>query len=53
MLALLSAEAAQRGVPTCVLTFEPHPRDYFAQAESRPADTAIALPADLITRFNG
>ncbi len=37
MLALLSAEAAQRGVPTCVLTFEPHPRDYFAQALGRPA----------------
>jgi riboflavin kinase/FMN adenylyltransferase len=36
MLALLSAEAAQRGVPTCVLTFEPHPRDYFAQALGRP-----------------
>ena len=31
MLALLAAEASQRGVPTCVLTFEPHPRDYFAQ----------------------
>ncbi len=36
MLALLSAEAAQRGVPTCALTFEPHPRDYFAQALNRP-----------------
>ncbi|WP_373783257.1 bifunctional riboflavin kinase/FAD synthetase, partial [Delftia acidovorans] len=36
MLALLSAEAAQRGVPTCVLTFEPHPRDYFAQTLGRP-----------------
>jgi len=30
MLALLRSEAAQRGVPSCVLTFEPHPRDYFA-----------------------
>ncbi|CAB5695655.1 Riboflavin biosynthesis protein ribF [Delftia tsuruhatensis] len=36
MLALLAAEAAQRGVPTCVLTFEPHPRDYFAQVLGRP-----------------
>lgn len=25
MLALLAGEAAQRGIPTCVLTFEPHP----------------------------
>lgn len=30
MLALLRGEAAQRGVPSCVLTFEPHPRDFFA-----------------------
>ncbi len=30
MLALLRGEARQRGVPSCVLTFEPHPRDYFA-----------------------
>ena len=32
MLALLRDEARQRGLPSCVLTFEPHPRDYFAQA---------------------
>ncbi len=36
MLALLRNEAQHRGVPTCVLTFEPHPRDYFAQATGRP-----------------
>ena len=30
MLALLNNEARHRGVPSCVLTFEPHPRDYFA-----------------------
>ena len=30
MLALLNNEAAHRGVPSCVLTFEPHPRDFFA-----------------------
>jgi len=36
MLALLNAEAAQRGVPSCVLTFEPHPRDYFAAALHKP-----------------
>jgi riboflavin kinase/FMN adenylyltransferase len=32
MLALLNNEAAHRGVPSCVMTFEPHPRDYFAGA---------------------
>ncbi|WCM87135.1 bifunctional riboflavin kinase/FAD synthetase [Acidovorax sp. NCPPB 3576] len=36
MLALLNNEAAHRGVPSCVLTFEPHPRDYFAGARQRP-----------------
>ena len=35
MLALLRNEAQHRGVPSCVLTFEPHPRDYFAAATGR------------------
>lgn len=36
MLGLLRAEAAQRGIPTCAMTFEPHPRDYFAQKLGKP-----------------
>jgi riboflavin kinase/FMN adenylyltransferase len=36
MLALLRSEAQQRGLPSCVLTFEPHPRDYFAQLNGKP-----------------
>lgn len=36
MLALLKGEAQQRGVPSCALTFEPHPRDYFAAITHRP-----------------
>ncbi len=36
MLALLRAEAQQRSVPSCVLTFEPHPRDYFAALHQKP-----------------
>jgi riboflavin kinase / FMN adenylyltransferase len=36
MLALLKSEAQQRGVPSCVLTFEPHPRDYFAELHRKP-----------------
>jgi len=36
MLALLRNEAAHRGVPSCVLTFEPHPRDWFAQTTRKP-----------------
>jgi len=35
MLALLRSEAQHRGVPSCVLTFEPHPRDYFAATTGR------------------
>ncbi len=36
MLALLHSEAQHRGLPSCVLTFEPHPRDYFARLAGRP-----------------
>ncbi|WP_342618465.1 bifunctional riboflavin kinase/FAD synthetase [Rhodoferax sp. GW822-FHT02A01] len=36
MLSLLRGEAAQRGVPSCVLTFEPHPRDFFASVHHKP-----------------
>ncbi len=39
MLALLTNEARHRGVPSCVLTFEPHPRDFFAERAGR-LDTA-------------
>ena len=44
MLALLKNEARHRGLPSCVLTFEPHPRDWFAsrlgQPENAPARIA-------------
>ena len=47
MLALLNNEAQHRGVPSAVLTFEPHPRDFFAarlgQPESAPARVATLL----------
>ena len=36
MLSLLKGEAQQRGIPSCVLTFEPHPRDYFAGVTHNP-----------------
>ena len=36
MLALLQSEARHRGLPTCVLTFEPHPRDFFAAKLGKP-----------------
>jgi riboflavin kinase/FMN adenylyltransferase len=46
MLALLHHEARQRGVPACVLTFEPHPRDFFAKVRQQP-DIAPARIATL------
>jgi riboflavin kinase/FMN adenylyltransferase len=36
MLALLINEARHRGLPSCVLSFEPHPRDYFARLGGKP-----------------
>ncbi|HSI57147.1 MAG TPA: bifunctional riboflavin kinase/FAD synthetase [Ideonella sp.] len=36
MLALLNSEARHRGLRSCVLTFEPHPRDYFAARAGQP-----------------
>ena len=36
MLALLINEARHRGLPSCVMTFEPHPRDHFARRAGRP-----------------
>lgn len=46
MLALLNNEARHRGVPSCVMTFEPHPRDYFAALHQKP-DLAPARIATL------
>src|SRR5450755_920503 len=45
MLALLVSEAAHRGLPATVLTFEPNPRDYFARLRSQPE----AAPARIAT----
>src|SRR5262245_24665017 len=39
MLALLTNEARHRGVASCVMTFEPHPRDYFAALASKAEAT--------------
>ncbi len=36
MLALLVSEARHRRLASCVLTFEPHPRDYFAALQGKP-----------------
>jgi len=46
MLALLKSEAQHRGIPSCAVTFEPHPRDYFAALARKP-DLAPARIATL------
>ena len=43
MLALLASEAAHRGLPATVLTFEPSPRDYFAARAGRPDDAPARI----------
>ena len=45
MLALLINEARHRNVPSCVMTFEPHPRDHFARLAGKP----LAAPARVAT----
>jgi riboflavin kinase/FMN adenylyltransferase len=45
MLALLVSEAAHRGLPSCAMTFEPNPRDYFARVLGKPE----AAPARIAT----
>jgi riboflavin kinase/FMN adenylyltransferase len=51
MLALLRSEARHRGVPSCVMTFEPHPRDFFAAQLHKP-ELAPARIATLRDKFN-
>jgi riboflavin kinase / FMN adenylyltransferase len=53
MLALLKNEAQHRGVPSCVMSFEPHPRDYFAALNRKPelAPARIATLRDKLTEL--
>ncbi|MEJ6024358.1 bifunctional riboflavin kinase/FAD synthetase [Ramlibacter sp. PS4R-6] len=53
MLALLNNEAKHRGVPSCVLTFEPHPRDFFAALARKPelAPARVATLRDKLTEL--
>jgi riboflavin kinase / FMN adenylyltransferase len=51
MLALLKNEARHRDVPSCVMTFEPHPRDFFAEQNQQP-NIAPARIATLRDKLN-
>jgi riboflavin kinase / FMN adenylyltransferase len=53
MLALLKNEAQHRNIPSSVMTFEPHPRDYFAKLTQNPdfAPARIATLRDKLTEL--
>ena len=53
MLALLTSEARHRGLPSAVMTFEPHPRDHFARLAGKPelAPARVALLRDKLAEL--
>jgi riboflavin kinase / FMN adenylyltransferase len=53
MIALLKNEASHRGIASCVMTFEPHPRDFFAASQGRPelAPPRVATLRDKLTEL--
>ncbi|MCV2354118.1 bifunctional riboflavin kinase/FAD synthetase [Paucibacter sp. B2R-40] len=53
MLALLKSEAQHRGLPSCVMSFEPHPRDFFAAKLGQPelAPARIASLRDKLSEL--
>ena len=53
MLALLKSEAQHRGLPSCVMSFEPHPRDFFAAKLGQPhlAPARIATLRDKLSEL--
>jgi riboflavin kinase/FMN adenylyltransferase len=53
MLALLVSEAEHRGLPSCVMSFEPNPRDYFARVHGKPesAPARIATLRDKLSEL--
>ena len=53
MLALLRNEATCRGLPATVMTFEPHPRDFFSQLMAKPqhAPARIATLRDKLAEL--
>ena len=48
MLAELKRAAARRGLPACVLTFEPHPREFFAPDKAPTRLTSLREKLELL-----
>jgi riboflavin kinase / FMN adenylyltransferase len=51
MLARLVDAARQLGVPPCVMTFEPHPREFFAPDKAPTRLTSLREKLELLARF--
>ncbi len=51
MLARLADTARQLRVPPCVMTFEPHPREFFAPDQAPTRLTSLREKLELIERF--
>jgi riboflavin kinase/FMN adenylyltransferase len=51
MLACLTAAARKLGVPPCVMTFEPHPREFFAPDQAPTRLTSLREKLELLARF--
>jgi len=48
MLERLKTEASARGLPSCVLTFEPHPREFFSPAQAPARLTSLREKTELL-----
>jgi riboflavin kinase/FMN adenylyltransferase len=51
MLAELKRAASHLGLPACVLTFEPHPREFFAPDKAPVRLTALREKLELLAQF--
>lgn len=51
MLARLADAARQLGMPPCVMTFEPHPREFFAPDKAPTRLTSLREKLELLARF--
>ena len=51
MLARLQAAARARGLPSCVLSFEPHPREFFAPEQAPARLSSLREKAECLQRL--
>jgi riboflavin kinase/FMN adenylyltransferase len=51
MLTRLQDVARARGLPTCVLSFEPHPREFFAPDQAPARLSSLREKAETLSRF--